>query len=305
MKNWKVGWMTIATITMIVGCGGNGGNSNATKNTGTYIDSPVENIDYACGKIEGTTDKDGVFHFETGSGCNFSVGTIPVRQIKSDDLYPNIRQVEDNLTIAKFLMTLDNDGNASNGIEITDDVKKALEMGGIKTIPSDGNMTNIYKVLIDADIGYKGEIIDDAIAKKHLGETHISILKGLLTGMTFYGVGYSEEYEGEKEYTLTELRFNEAVTKSVWKILKSSESEDVGETGSDKINVISDVINGIIVAQLQLTDYDEEEYTKVLNYAGGSNDYIKFTSPDSCIWFYVDKTKAEAAYKKMSGEESK
>jgi hypothetical protein len=308
MKKWQLGLATVATIAMMAGCGGGSdGGGSAPKNTAKYLDSAVANIDYKCGKIEGTTDKEGTFNFEAGSDCSLSVGTIPVRQIASESLFSGAEIVESNLTVSAFLMTLDQDGNASNGITIAEGTGAALKKAGIESIPSDGIMSGVATALSEKVDGYKGTAADIEAAKKHLENTQVATLTEILSGKTFYAVGYYVEYEEndheEKEFGLSKLTFNKDVTQSSWEILKSSEDEDVGEKGKDSIKVTSwqDYNSDVLVPALEISGNDDEgTFIETIILSERTKDYIKFISPDSCIKFYTDKAKAEAAYKKLT-----
>ncbi len=118
------------TLSLLLGCG-NSTSSVDTRGTGYYIDSAVQGINYECGGIKGITEKDGKFTFETGKDCEFKVADVSLRKVKATALSNNISILENNVTVARFLQTIDNDGDATNGIHIEtntiDSIKKGVE----------------------------------------------------------------------------------------------------------------------------------------------------------------------------------
>ena len=117
----------------LIGCGSSdnndttSSNSSTTLDTGYYIDSPVEGITYICGDQKGITNKEGEFKFTENSDCVFKIGNIAIKEMPGSILKNNSVIIEDNLTIARFLQSLDSDNNLSNGINIDNKIQKALK----------------------------------------------------------------------------------------------------------------------------------------------------------------------------------
>lgn len=106
----------------------------ATTPTGNVIDSNVSGLSYACrkdtGEIDtnGTTGSGGEFSYNIGDTCTFTIGHVVVGSVKMDKnqaiITPmtlmGINDINDisvtNLAI--LLQSLDQDGNASNGIDL-------------------------------------------------------------------------------------------------------------------------------------------------------------------------------------------
>jgi len=138
---------------LLVGCGGGGGGSSALSSStpsntstdsvtktresrGYYIDDPIVNADYVCGKYRGKTDENGTFLFEEAKSCKLYVASVFLQEVPASKLKDGIVVFENNLTIASFLQSLDTD-ETSEKIEISDEVKKAIKELDLKRVPSD------------------------------------------------------------------------------------------------------------------------------------------------------------------------
>ena len=123
---------------LLPACGGGGGSSSgggssvggSSTGTGVFLDSAVEGISYVSGSVSGVTDVNGTFTYEVGNTVTFTIGdivigetlgqavTTPVELVTgSDATYPTV------VNIARFLQTVDDDGDPTNGIQITGNVR--------------------------------------------------------------------------------------------------------------------------------------------------------------------------------------
>jgi hypothetical protein len=141
---------------LMAGCGGGGDDAAAPATNpvpsaaavqGKFVDSPVANLGYGCGAgadaTSGVTDSLGQFDFvpaATGTAaplCTFKIGDIVLGTASAatmvtpfdlvpgaspDDVPLNARAVN----IARFLQSIDSDGNGSNGISIPAETNAAL-----------------------------------------------------------------------------------------------------------------------------------------------------------------------------------
>lgn len=182
--NKKVLWsMAAAVSALLSGCGGGGGSDTAasgdTAGRAYYLDSAVEGVTYRCGDREGVTDSNGTFVFNQGAECRFYVGDIELKQIPADALHDGDRIIEENVTVAAFLQTLDIDGNADNGIQIDPDVVKTLKNGGIDVLPQTRSQrTDVWSLLKKKSPRYKGRLVDEEDAALHLEKTKKRFGKG-------------------------------------------------------------------------------------------------------------------------------
>ena len=71
VKNILVFVLAITFLTACGGGGGGGAGDTSTVNTGTFIDAPVQGLDYQTATQNGTTDNQGSFRCETGEEITF------------------------------------------------------------------------------------------------------------------------------------------------------------------------------------------------------------------------------------------
>ena len=166
--NNKGKWMiktisSLAVLLGMVGCGG--GTTSGSIGTGYYVDSAVSGADYGCGNQQGKTDSQGMFKFESGKECTFAINGKVFKSVAASKLIEGVVIQEDDEAIARFLMTLDNDGDAENGITISSSAAKKVS----KVPQSDVDFALLNAALIDAD-GYHGSSITREDAKNHLSE---------------------------------------------------------------------------------------------------------------------------------------
>lgn len=116
----------LALFLGLSGCGGSGGSASSTEQvqTGHFIDAPVQGLSYSTTSQSGTTDATGLFNYKTGETVQFklygqpllsSVGftTLTPFDIAAGSSNPNY-----SINLIRFLMTVDEDNNPSNGIKL-------------------------------------------------------------------------------------------------------------------------------------------------------------------------------------------
>ena len=151
---------------LVAGCGGGGDDAgpaaaaptptptptpiptpSAAAVKGKFVDSPVGNLGYSCGAgadaTSGVTDDLGQFDFVPAAAgaaapvCTFKVGDIVLgtaaagAMVTPFDLVPGASANDNPLNtravnIARFLQSIDSDGNGSNGISIQHETNVAL-----------------------------------------------------------------------------------------------------------------------------------------------------------------------------------
>jgi len=132
MKN--IGLMAKASAAALVlaaglmtGCDSNGGGSSSK--TGVFHDAVVSGISYTASPsgLEGVTDAEGKFKYKTGDTITFSIGNIvfpggiPQDGIITPAHLAGTADWETDTTainIIQFLLSIDEDGDATNGIQI-------------------------------------------------------------------------------------------------------------------------------------------------------------------------------------------
>ena len=113
----------LAGIAASVACssgGSSGGNSS-----GQFIDSPVQGLRYVGPTYSGVTDANGRYSFKPGEEVCFYLGQLELgcaegRGVLTPlDLVPGYRSDDDpTLNIVRLLMSLDADGDPSNGLDV-------------------------------------------------------------------------------------------------------------------------------------------------------------------------------------------
>ncbi|MBF0303862.1 MAG: beta-lactamase family protein [Desulfamplus sp.] len=152
-KTLRLAFFSMLSLILLITSGCSSGDDDAFVLThqGQFLDAPVRGLDYICGGQSGTTDKDGMFTFERGKEITFRLGNIQIGEtvpvvsgVTMGEILPDVwvftpRMLIPNAknrdpvvaNLLRFLQTLDNDynfsdgiDNASNGIYLSDTVIK-------------------------------------------------------------------------------------------------------------------------------------------------------------------------------------
>lgn len=112
----------VSTALLLAACGG-GSSSSSGEQQGRFIDSAVKGVSYTCssGKT-GLTDSNGGFSCPKDDTVTFAVGGIVLGTVAMQGVItPYTLQTSSAaaLDIAQLLQTLDEDGNAENGLQIS------------------------------------------------------------------------------------------------------------------------------------------------------------------------------------------
>ncbi|MDO6694671.1 hypothetical protein Q4574_15345 [Aliiglaciecola sp. 3_MG-2023] len=99
---------------------------------GVFLDSAVEGLQYTTGTTSGITDDEGTFLYSEGDTVTFSIGNIQLGTVTGDAIvspysFATTNSTDIAINIARFLQTLDLDGDPSNGIEISENVRLEAE----------------------------------------------------------------------------------------------------------------------------------------------------------------------------------
>ncbi len=164
--------------------GGGGGGSDPDENQGVFIDSPVAGVQYSTPTRSGLTDTNGTFVYLDGERVSFHVGDIllgsapgsarvtPIDFVPGagDETHPTVTN------ILRFVQTLDEDGDPSNGIVITPALFSLARGASVDFAQSamdfenDGNVQTLVATLTAA-LGSARMLIDAASAQQHLRES--------------------------------------------------------------------------------------------------------------------------------------
>ena len=152
MKRTLVNSITLSSSILLTACGGGGGGSsnNAEDNNsptstsptiliGSIIDSPIQNIQFKTSSSrEGSTDANGEFEFEENDTVVFSIGDIEFEAIDAKkgltplELFDTGNLADPRvINFTRFIQTLDDDGDISIAITITESAANAVVTSGL------------------------------------------------------------------------------------------------------------------------------------------------------------------------------
>lgn len=130
----------VILMVIVAGCGG-GGSENGTSEIilplvleGVFADSPVEGVHYETDTQAGFTDFAGRFHYGEGETITFHIGDVLLGSALAREFMTPVHLVagaEDEThpvvtNMARFLQSLDADGNPDNGITITSEIRNQV-----------------------------------------------------------------------------------------------------------------------------------------------------------------------------------
>ncbi|MDR7306289.1 hypothetical protein [Rhodoferax saidenbachensis] len=184
-----------ASILLISACGGGGGSASTTK-IGVFSDSPVEGLTYIIGSRTAQTNASGQFSYEEGQTVTFKVGDIVLGSATASAFVSPISLVggatdENDTTVAnlaKFLQTIDDDNDPSNGIKLTPSIHNAALGRTINFAQTDVNydadatVANAYTALTSVSSAGVHAGVTAATAKNHLRNTLFTALSGTYSG---------------------------------------------------------------------------------------------------------------------------
>ena len=201
-----------AIAALLAGCGGGGGGSSEPTgdsgdggdggivSTGVFIDSAVQGLWFATASQEGTTDAEGTFQFSPGETVQFFVGDILLGQavgadtVTPIDLVPGAaNELHPTVTnIARFLQTLDDDADLSNGIQISPvtaglaEGKSANFEQPLLDFGNDGAIQILVSELTAATSAGARTLVSVQDAQSHLNASLLGLLEGTWAGTTVY-----------------------------------------------------------------------------------------------------------------------
>lgn len=192
----------VLTLTACGGGGGGGGPVGGSTNTGYFVDSAVSGLSYLTSSgIAGVTDATGAFDYAPGDTVTFSVGDVVIGEATGASLLTPVSLVpgatdETDTTvtnIARFLQSLDDDGDPSNGITIDADV--AIAAAGQSLDFSSANFDTDASTLVEAmrdaayGIGDTGTLVDAVTAQAHLLGSLLCEYSGTFEGTYVHTAG--------------------------------------------------------------------------------------------------------------------
>lgn len=247
-------------IGFLTACGGTGENKDRDNpfSSGVFIDSPVAGLRYLSGDLLGETDSSG--SFQCLSTIQFFVGDILLGEASCMDIITPVDLVADATdpthprvtNIARFLQTLDDDDNSSNGIQISTPVAVLAED---QLIDFDQSIeafeeSSAVQILVNHLTSARSAGATDLISSIH-AQTHLQrSMWGLLAGT------YSGSFSGARS--------------GDWTLVVSNSGSVVGSTvaGDDILGTIS--TNGTVNFTLGGTE-DSSDFSGNITRAGNAS----------------------------------
>lgn len=167
--------------------------------TGRFVDGAVEGLNFSSGSQAGTTGVDGSFTYEVGQPVTFSLGGITLGTVAGKgivtpvDLVPSASATapESDPTVVKivqFLLTLDADGDPSNGITIPS-VVRAAAVG--KTFTFAGATDASLSAFLSGSLGVGAPLVSASVAQAHARDSILALYVGTWSGT--YAAGGSPQ----------------------------------------------------------------------------------------------------------------
>jgi len=187
----------ISLIVFLASCGGGGSSSSGgvTTATGQFKDSNTAGISYVSGGQSGTTGSDGSFTYEVGQTVTFSIGGVTIGTSNGKSVVTPLDLVSGGSSssievqnIVRLLMMLDDDGDPSNGINISPSVLTIAENWSQVDFSAADLAAELASIISDAASADGGTHIlpDVSTAQAHLETTLLCSYAGAYKG-TFSG----------------------------------------------------------------------------------------------------------------------
>lgn len=175
-------------LSMLSACGGSGGSVGSSEDkrlSGVFVDSVVAGLTYSTATLSGVTDANGVFRYAAGETVTFSIGGIIIgsalgaSSITPLDLVSSAASVSDEqvLNIARFLQTLDDNGDPEDGITISAAVSAAaisLSVDftlSLDNFANDSDLLTVLSELTTLTSAGPRNLVTAAAARAHLQDS--------------------------------------------------------------------------------------------------------------------------------------
>lgn len=155
MNKFGINIITAGLVIMLSACGGGGGGgtTTTTPNTGVFLDSNVEGLDYSTDTLNGTTNANGEFEYNDGETITFSLYGQTLSVVSGYGVLTPFDNPDDTIhedytiNILRFLQTLDTDGTPTNGITLPT-VTGTMNLNFDQNMTDFENDTNVINFII-------------------------------------------------------------------------------------------------------------------------------------------------------------
>ncbi|MDJ0918596.1 MAG: hypothetical protein QNJ05_12585 [Woeseiaceae bacterium] len=156
--------------------------------TGVFIDSPVEGLEYVSGSRRGVTTSGGSFEFVAGEDISFLIGNVTLGRAAAKSIMTPLDLVEEATdehhhavtNIARLIQSLDTDGSIDEAIAISSATRDVLRSAGfinfdqpVEAFANDPNVKALFDALNEAGVFTDGahSLVDGVDAVAHLSGT--------------------------------------------------------------------------------------------------------------------------------------
>lgn len=234
----------LASSLLLVACGSDSDDDSANL-TGTFIDSAVANIAYRTETLSGFTNEAGEFDYLKGETVVFSVGGIDFPSGPASGVVTPLTLADtldiSNTTVSniiRLLQSLDVDGDASNGISISDTAHTAAADMGDVDVTSDTFSADQDVINLIANSGSTTtQLISAFDASNHFEDT-------LGTLFSEYSISGNTFSISSDDTEATELIFNANGTGSI-------------EFAVNDVNSITWSVAGDVLSFKEVDDYQD------------------------------------------------
>jgi hypothetical protein len=178
-------YISITVISVaLAACGGGGGDPQSkqpdpiqkTTHTGVFIDSAVAGVAYVTETKSGMTNVAGEYEYLEGESVSFYIGDILLGTTTAGPIVTPV-SIVDGATdatdpvvknIIRLLVTLDSDGDPSNGIDVT--AAQAAATGTNISVDSTTFESDVSAFIV-AVKGVGATLVDEIVAINHFNET--------------------------------------------------------------------------------------------------------------------------------------
>ncbi len=190
-----VSFLAVLLSVVISGCEDETKGSEPEKNsvdtsTGVFKDNEVEGLYYITNSKSGITDGFGNFKYKAGEVVGFYIGDIFLGEAIGDDIITPLDLVDGAVNVSnstvtnitRFLITIDDDNDLSNGIQITENLRelcknKSVDFDrSILDFENDGAIQVLISTLTSATSAGARSLVPTAFAQQHLQNTINSIV---------------------------------------------------------------------------------------------------------------------------------
>lgn len=181
--------------------------SSSELSTGVFVDAAVGGVDYSTGSQQGITNEKGEFQYTEGENITFSIGDLVFPSVKAGGTITpleiaNTEDINSNkvINMIRLLISLDEDGDPSNGITITEMAKASATVVNFD-LPVEEFAASDAVVAVVSNAGQNTQIqalVSVEVAKTHFQKT-LDDIKASSTEYANYAGIYNLS-DGEADY---------------------------------------------------------------------------------------------------------